>query len=169
MAGPSPCRKAGRRAGPGLEPANHSGSSEKERAAAPISTPSRGLAEQLATVVATFFESWVSREIPGGDRARPWLEVFARVASAWGLPGREPHCRERRARERPLAGILRRWSAGTRGDPEGQGTLGAPGGRSPCWAALSQLSPLFLDAWEPVVQLVSTELAYPLCLSSWET
>lgn len=73
-------------------PANHSGQLAKERATAPISIRSRGLAEQLATVVATFFESWVSREIPGGDRAGPWLEVFVRVASAGGLPRREPHC-----------------------------------------------------------------------------
>lgn len=73
-------------------PANHSGQLSKERATAPISIRSRGLAEQLATVVATFFESWVSREIPDGDRAGPWLEVFVRVASAGGLPRREPHC-----------------------------------------------------------------------------
>lgn len=73
-------------------PANHIWQLAKERAAAPISTRSCDLAEQLATVVATFFESWVSREIPGGDRAGPWLEVFVRVASVGGLPRREPHC-----------------------------------------------------------------------------
>lgn len=39
--------------------------------------------EQLATVVATFFESCVSREILGGDRPGSWLEVFAQVVSAW--------------------------------------------------------------------------------------
>lgn len=43
----------------------------------------------MATLV-TFFESCVSREILGGDRARPWLEVLARVASAGaaGIGGR---------------------------------------------------------------------------------
>lgn len=120
---------------------------------APISTRSCGLAEQLATVVATFFESWVSREIPGGDRARPWLEVFVRVASAGGLPSREPHCWERKARERAAH---RHPPTVERGDPEGQGTLGAPGGRSSCWPKFS-----CLDAWAPVVQPVSPELAYP--------
>lgn len=51
---------------------------------------SRSSAEQLATVVATFFESCVSREILGGDRAGPWLEVFAQVVSAGeaGVGGR---------------------------------------------------------------------------------
>lgn len=43
-----------------------------------------------------------------------------------------------------------------RGDPEGQGTLGVPRGRSSCWPAL-----FCLDAWAPVVQPVSPELAYP--------
>lgn len=37
---------------------------------------------QFAIVVATFFESCVSREILGGDRAGPWLEVLAQVAGA---------------------------------------------------------------------------------------
>lgn len=36
----------------------------------------------MATVVATFFESCVSREILCGDRAGLWLEVLAQVASA---------------------------------------------------------------------------------------
>ncbi|MEJ1282088.1 hypothetical protein NN561_013041 [Cricetulus griseus] len=135
---PGPCREAGRRAGPGLERTNHSGKPAKGREVAPISTCSRGLAEQLATVVATFSESWVSREIPGGDRAGPWLEVFARVAGARGLPGGKPHCTERSARERRLASIHLRWSAGTRRDtgpwmlPE---TVPRVGQRCPVWTS----------------------------------
>lgn len=88
---------------------------------------SRISAEQLATVVATFFESYVSREILGGDRAGPWLEVFAQVVSAGAAgvgdrAGGAPGWRERQRG----AGLLR--SARTeRGDwAGGAGVVAEP-------------------------------------------
>lgn len=82
---------------------------------------SRSSAEQLATVVATFFESCVSREIPGGDRAGPWLEVFAQVASAGAVRAGEGHVVSggpgRRERQRGSA--LLRTARTERGDGAG--------------------------------------------------
>lgn len=51
----------------------------------------------MATVVATFFESCVSREILGGDRAGPWLEVLAPVASAGAAGLGASRCRRHRS------------------------------------------------------------------------
>lgn len=76
--------------------------------------------EQLATVVATFFESCVSREILGGDRPGSWLEVFAQVVSAWAagvgvaLEGDRGGGRGGGSGEAPSCGLLG-WSAWTRG------------------------------------------------------
>lgn len=50
-----------------------------------------------------------------------------------------------------------------RGDPEGHGTLRAPGDRSPSRTALSRP-----DEWAPVVQPVSPELMYPYAEALWK-
>ncbi|XP_011819949.1 PREDICTED: N-lysine methyltransferase SETD8 [Mandrillus leucophaeus] len=79
---------------------------------------------RLAAVVATFFESWVSREIPGGDRVGSWLEenVFTgqskiysymspNKCSGMRFPLQEENSvthHEVKCQGKPLAGIYRK-------------------------------------------------------------
>lgn len=116
----------------------------------------------MATV-ATFFESCVSREILGGDRPGPWLEVFAQVVSAWaagvgGRAGGETGVAGAAAGRRPPAGC----SHGARGHEWGAGELrNIPGPAPPPPLSKPPEAPP-----APVPQFPLSKCGHPLaCLS----
>lgn len=126
---PAPAREAGRRAGFPCRARLSARVAWGEAGSRANQGSSLSAAEQLATVVATFFESCVSREILGGDRAGPWLEVFAQVvgAGAAEVMGRAGGVAGWRERERQRGGsLLLRRSAETARGAGGRGGVAEP-------------------------------------------